>query len=93
MTWNGVQIAEIARLVSPSKIKQGASASIMFVFIGYVLGPLFVGAFGTKTGRVDMAFFGVAVVAIVPLVVGLFELVYRRSRFARLSLRKSNARS
>ena len=38
-SWNGVIMAEIARLAPPDKVAVATSGSTLFVFVGYVAGP------------------------------------------------------
>jgi MFS family permease len=44
-SWNGIYMAEIARLAPPQRIADATSGSTLVVFLGYVAGPsLFAGA-------------------------------------------------
>ena len=38
-SWNGIYIAEVARLSPPDQIAEVTSSSVVVTFLGYVLGP------------------------------------------------------
>jgi MFS family permease len=38
-SWNGIYMAEVARLSPPDRVADATSGSTMFTFIGYVAGP------------------------------------------------------
>jgi MFS family permease len=38
-SWNGIYMAEVARLAPPDRITDASSASTLFTFLGYVAGP------------------------------------------------------
>ena len=38
-SWNGIYMAEVARLAPPERISDTSSASTLFTFLGYVAGP------------------------------------------------------
>lgn len=52
--WNGVQVAEIARLSPPDRVRASAAGATLLLFSGYVIGPalfaLAVEASGSYTG-------------------------------------------
>jgi len=54
MSWNGIYLAEVARLAPPGRIGDATSGSTFFTFIGYLLSPMlfalaipFAGSYGT----------------------------------------------
>lgn len=38
-SWNGISLAEVARLAPPGKVADATAASTIFIFLGYVAGP------------------------------------------------------
>lgn len=38
-SWNGITLAEVARLSTPERVADATSGSTMFIFLGYVAGP------------------------------------------------------
>jgi MFS family permease len=38
-SWNGVYLAELARVAPPGKIGEATSGATLLTFLGYVLGP------------------------------------------------------
>lgn len=55
-SWNGVQIAEIARRSPAGHIREAASGATIIVFLGYVAGPLSFALIVATTGRFDLGF-------------------------------------
>ncbi len=55
-SWNGVQIAEIARCSPAGRIREAASGATVVVFLGYVAGPLSFALLVATTGRFDLGF-------------------------------------
>ncbi|WP_332696597.1 MFS transporter [Bosea sp. (in: a-proteobacteria)] len=55
-SWNGVQIAEIARRSPAGRIREAASGATVVVFLGYVAGPLSFALLVATTGRFDLGF-------------------------------------
>lgn len=66
-SWNGVQIAEVARRAAPGRIGDTAAGATVLVFVGLVLGPASFAAILGATGRFDLAFLSVAVVSALPV--------------------------
>lgn len=66
-SWNGVQIAEVARLAPPGRVAETAAGSTILIFIGYVVGPAAFAALVAATGRFDLAFGGVAVATVLAI--------------------------
>ena len=60
-SWNGVQIAEIARLAPRHLVGETAAWSTILIFIGYIVGPSAFAGLVSATGRFDLAFTAVAV--------------------------------
>jgi MFS family permease len=67
-SWNGVQIAEVARLAPPGLIADTTAGSTILIFLGYVVGPAAFAALVALTGRFDLAFHAVAFVTLAALV-------------------------
>jgi MFS family permease len=67
-SWNGVQIAEVARLAPPGLIADTTAGSTILIFLGYVVGPAAFATLVALTGRFDLAFHAVAFVTLAALV-------------------------
>lgn len=59
-SWNGIYMAEIARLSAPDQIADATSGSNVFVFMGYVAGPSLFSVLVTVTGSWTVPFLMVA---------------------------------
>lgn len=57
-SWNGVQIAEVARRSPPEMISETAAGASIFVNLSNILAPAAFAAFVATTGRYDYAFAG-----------------------------------
>lgn len=55
-SWNGVQLAEIARVAPRRLVAETAAGATILVFIGYVVGPAGVAVLIAATGRFDAGF-------------------------------------
>jgi MFS family permease len=55
-SWNGVYMAEVARMAPPGRIGDATSGSTFLTFIGYVLGPIAFSAVVAQTGSYRIAF-------------------------------------
>ena len=66
-SWNGLQVAEIARYAPPRLVGEAASGATLLVFLGYVLGPALFAALVAATGRFDLAFAAAALVTLLAL--------------------------
>ena len=49
-SWNGISLAEVARLAPPGKVAEATAGSTIFVFLGYVAGPSIFAALVSLTG-------------------------------------------
>lgn len=70
-SWNGVQIAEVARAAPPGLVSETTAGATILIFIGYVVGPAGFAAVIAATGRYDVAYFvvaGLALLAVAALV-------------------------
>ncbi|HZS85203.1 MAG TPA: MFS transporter [Stellaceae bacterium] len=74
-SWNGVYLAEIARIALPGQVGDATSGSTFVTFIGYVLGPASFAALVGATQSYRLAF---ALVALLPLSAALLLLRARR---------------
>ena len=52
-SWNGVQIAEIARLVPIDHVREASSGATLILFLGYIIGPAGFAALMTLTGSME----------------------------------------
>jgi nitrate/nitrite transporter NarK len=66
-SWNGVQIAEVARLAPRQLIGETTAGSTILIFLGYIVGPSAFAALVAATGRFDVAFVGVALATLAAL--------------------------
>jgi MFS family permease len=55
-SWNGLQVAEIARHAPAHRVSEAASGATLLIFAGYVFGPAVFAALVAATGRFDLAF-------------------------------------
>jgi MFS family permease len=78
-SWNGVQIAEVARLAPRHLIGETAAGSTILIFLGYIVGPSAFAALVGATGRFDLAFMAVAAATLA----ALFGLMGRNGRALR----------
>jgi len=49
-SWNGISLAEVARLAPPGKVADATAGSTIFVFLGYVAGPSIFATLVSLTG-------------------------------------------
>jgi MFS family permease len=72
-SWNGVQIAEVARLAQAGRIGDTAAGATILIFVGYVIGPSAFSVLLALTGRFDWGFAAVGLVtgAALPMLFGL----------------------
>jgi MFS family permease len=66
-SWNGIQLAEIAREASKGKVGETTSGATLVVFLGYVLGPALFAASLAVSGSYRTAFLGTAILSLTPL--------------------------
>jgi MFS family permease len=59
-SWNGLQLAEIARAAPRSLIAETTAGATVVVFMGYVVGPSAFGLLVAATGRFDVGYLVVA---------------------------------
>lgn len=60
-SWNGIYLAEVARLVPPEAVGEATAGSTLFTFLGYLLGPAGFALLVTLTGSWRLPFALVAV--------------------------------
>lgn len=65
-SWNGVQIAEVARLSPKQVLRETASGATVLIFIGYVVGPAGFAAMRAATGGFTTGLVVVSAVALLP---------------------------
>lgn len=68
-SWNGVMMAELARISPPGRIGDVAAGAAIVVYIGLSSGPSLVATVMSLTGRFDLGFFVIAVVSLVALAI------------------------
>lgn len=78
-SWNGIYMAEIARLAPPGRIAEATAASALITFTGYAAGPALVSLLITATGDWGFAFAVVAAQLALIGVVRTFVLVRTRA--------------
>lgn len=59
-SWNGVYLAEVARLAPPDRIVEATAASGVVTFLGYMAGPLLFSVLVSASGSYPVAFVVVA---------------------------------
>ena len=78
-SWNGIVMAEIARLVPPAKISEATSGCTLVIFCGYTVGPAGFAALVGRSADWRLAFLLVAAqLALAGLAVGAVLLRRRR---------------
>ncbi|WP_374445448.1 MFS transporter [Stella sp.] len=60
VSWNGVYLAEVARIAPAGRVGDTTSASSFFTFIGYAAGPAVFSFLVETTGRYDVVFLAFA---------------------------------
>lgn len=60
ISWNGVYLSEVARIVPPDRVAEATSGSTFFTFIGYGAGPSSFALIVKSTGSYQLAFLAVA---------------------------------
>jgi len=71
MGWNGIYMAELAKLAPPAMIGPVTSAANLFGFVGSILGPVAISLIANLTGNLQVP---LALVAIQVAVFGLFAI-------------------
>jgi MFS family permease len=61
-SWNGLYLAEVARVAPPGRIGEATSGATFLAFIGYVLGPVAFAALVAATGSYRIAFLTTALI-------------------------------
>ncbi|TCT07290.1 MFS transporter [Paralcaligenes ureilyticus] len=67
-SWNGVQIAEVARRSPPELVGETAAGSSIVVYLANMVAPVAFAAFVAITGRFDHAFVAIAVFSLLSIV-------------------------
>jgi MFS family permease len=69
-SWNGIYMAEVARLVRPTEVAQATAGSALFTFVGYLAGPAAFALLVSASGSWRLAFLATALqLALVALLV------------------------
>ena len=66
--WNGIYLAEIARVVPIEKVGLATGGALLFTFLGAVLGPSIFGAIVAVTGSYTAAFIAIDVLVLATVV-------------------------
>jgi MFS family permease len=67
-SWNGVQMAEIARLAPKGAIAEASSGATIVIFLGYIVGPLVFAWILAATGRYEIGFVVIAATTLLALI-------------------------
>lgn len=78
VSWNGVFLAEVARLTPPAHVGEASAGSTLLTFVGYVIGPAAFAALVEATGSYRIGFAVVVVFALAALIF-LIPLARRRA--------------
>jgi hypothetical protein len=66
-SWNGVQIAEIARLAPKGRLAEASAGATIVVFLGFIAGPVIFSLMLTATGRYDVPCAAIALITLTAL--------------------------
>jgi len=66
-TWNGVFLAEVARIAPPGKVGVATAGSAFITFLAYTFGPMIFGRVVSAVGAYGPVFAGIAVLGLVAL--------------------------
>jgi MFS family permease len=66
-SWNGVYLAEVARLAPPGRVGDATSGSTIFIFLGYFAGPIAFALGVALLGSYRAAFVGLALLPLAAL--------------------------
>jgi MFS family permease len=66
-SWNGIYLAEVARLAPPREIGHATAGSTLLTFVGYVLGPVGFALLVEQTGSYRASFAAVAALLLLAL--------------------------
>jgi MFS family permease len=78
-SWNGIFMAEIARLAPPDRIVEATSGSVLITFLGYLCGPSIFSGLVTFSGGYRTAFLAIAVQLAAMAVLQMAVLVRRQA--------------
>jgi MFS family permease len=59
-SWNGIYLAEVARLVPPAAVAEATAGSTLIIFLGYLAGPAGFAFLVSATGGWTVPFLGIA---------------------------------
>ncbi len=82
-SWNGVYLAEVARLAPLGQIGDATSGSTIFIFLGYFFGPIVFALGVALLGSFAAAFVGLAAMPLLSLPFFVFAWRAERRRVAR----------
>ena len=80
-SWNGVYLAEIARIAPPGKVGEATAGSTVFTFLGYFAGPGSFSLLVAWTGRYETGFLtAAAVMTLATIALVVSSLRFRRNK-------------
>ncbi|MHC5021829.1 MAG: MFS transporter, partial [Planctomycetota bacterium] len=65
--WNGVYLAEVARVVPQAQVGPATGGVLMFTFIGIAVGPVSFGAIVAASGSYPLAFLAMDALVLLPV--------------------------
>ncbi len=74
--WNGVYLSEVARQAPEGLASMATGGTLVFTFLGVVVGPMLFGVISNTSGGYPLAFMGLTFIA--SLAAGLLLFIFRR---------------
>lgn len=75
--WNGVYLAEVARLAPEGKVGMVTGGTLFFTFLGVVIGPPVFGLIVSKTGSYPVGFVSFATITLICGLVLIFKTIFK----------------
>jgi len=66
-SWNGIYLAEVARLAPEGRVSEATSATTLLTFLGYVIAPAGVASLTARLGSYEPGFIAIAALPIVSI--------------------------
>jgi MFS family permease len=80
VSWNGIYMAEVARLSAPDKVAEVTASSAVVLFLGYVSGPSIFSVMVTYSGGYQLPFIAVSAQLALMAAIQVAVLTRRRVR-------------
>jgi hypothetical protein len=80
VSWNGIYMAEVARLSAPDKVAEVTASSAVVLFLGYVSGPSIFSVLVTYSGGYQLPFIAVSAQLALMAAIQVAVLTRRRVR-------------